>query len=318
MKTISLGSSDLQVTRLGYGAMRISGTWDKDKVNATAIENGIRMLEEAVDAGYTFIDHADIYGATTCELIQGLAFERHPDWRGRLVIATKCGVRWMDDPNPGSPYRYDFTGDYIRGAVDRALLRLKLDRIDLFQLHRPDWLADPAEVAEAMISLHQAGKVRYFGVSNFRPSLVQALQAALPFPLVANQVEIHFLRLATFEDGTLDQCLEKKMSPLAWSPLANGRLGAALNDDAPLPDDPTMALAVARLRPVLKEVAKAYGVSRLAIVMAWLMRHPSGIIPILGTTRRAAMDEAAQADSITLDRENWYRLLVAARGRKME
>ena len=231
MKTHPFGRTDLQVTQLCYGAMRIAQTWDRDKVDAAAIERGIRSLEGAVEAGYTFIDHADIYGDTTCEMIHGRALDRHPDWRDKLVVGTKCGIRFEDEP-PGTPHRYDFDGKYIRESLDGSLKRLNLERIDLYQLHRPDWLADPEDIAGALIDIHKAGKVRYFGVSNFRPSLVDAVQSALPFPLVSNQVEIHLLRLACFEDGTLDQCLEKKMTPLAWSPLAQGRLAAALDDKA--------------------------------------------------------------------------------------
>jgi predicted oxidoreductase len=316
MKTTLLGSTDLSVSRLCYGAMRISGSWDRDKVDAVAIEKGIRALESAVDAGYTFIDHADIYGDTTCEMIHGVALDRHPKWREQLVVATKCGIRFEDEPT-GSPHRYDFSAEHIRRSVDESLSRLKLERIDLYQLHRPDWLADPAELAATLVEIQKAGKVRYFGVSNFRPSLVNALQSALPFPLASNQVEIHFLRLDCFEDGTLDQCLEKKMSPMAWSPLAGGRLGAALSDQAPLPTSDRDIAAVARLRPVLAEVAKAYGVTPLAVLVAWQMRHPSKIIPIIGSTRADALKEAALADSITLDRDSWYKILRAARGVKL-
>jgi predicted oxidoreductase len=317
MKSVALGPTDLQVSRLCFGGMRLSPTWDAEKVDAAAIERGIQILESAVDAGYTFIDHADIYGGTMCETIHGLALERHPDWRDRLVVATKCGIRWEDEP-AGAPHRYDFDGAHLRQSVDGSLARLKLERIDLYQLHRPDWLADPAEIAAAMVEIHRAGKVRHFGVSNFRPTLVRALQAALPFPLVSNQVEIHFLRLATFEDGTLDQCLEMKMTPLAWSPLAGGRLGAALDETRqPGVKDHDAQAAAFRLRPVLAAVAKQYGVSPLAILLAWQMRHPSGIIPILGSTRPDTIREATLADTITLDRENWYKILLAARGQPL-
>ncbi len=318
MNTIPLGSTDLRVTRLCYGAMRIAGSWNREKVDATAIQNGIRILESAVEAGYTFIDHADIYGDTTCESIHGEALKQHPEWREQLVVATKCGIRRADQPTAGLPGRYDFDADYIKQSLDGSLQRLGLDRIDLYQLHRPDWLADPAAIAEALTAIHAAGKVRYFGVSNFRPSLVSAVQSVLPFPLVSNQVEIHLRRLAVFEDGTLDQCLEKKMTPLAWSPLAQGRLGASLDENAALPKDPADVEVVERLRPILRDIAEAYHVSPLAVVMAWLMRHPSGIIPIVGTTRPEAIKAAAQADTITLDRVSWYRILIAARGRNME
>jgi predicted oxidoreductase len=316
MNTQSLGPTDFQVSRLCYGAMRIAGGWDKDKVDAAAIDRGIRSLESAVEAGYTFIDHADIYGDTMCETIHGLALDRHPDWRDKLVVATKCGIRFEDEP-PGTPHRYDFSGEHIRWSIDQSLKRLKLERIDLYQLHRPDWLADPADIAAALIEIHDAGKVRYFGVSNFRPSLVDAVQGMLPFPLVSNQVEIHFLRLACFEDGTLDQCLENKMTPMAWSPLAGGRLAAAIDEKAPLPAAEHDVATVMRLRPVLADIAQAYSVTPLAILLAWQMRHPSRIIPIYGSTRPEAIREAAQADTISLDRDSWYRILRAARGQKL-
>ena len=317
MKTQFLGTTDIRVTRLCYGAMRIAGGWDRNKVDSVAIERGIRSLESAVDAGYNFIDHADIYGDTLSETIHGLALDRHPDWRDKLVVATKCGIRFEDEP-PGTPHRYDFSAEHIRWSVDESLKRLKLERVDLYQLHRPDWLADPEEIAATLVDIHKAGKVRYFGVSNFKPSLVAAVQSALPFPLVSNQVQIHLLRLDTFEDGTLDQCLEKKMTPLAWSPLAGGRIAAAFDEKFPLPQSEHDVAAVARLRPVLADVAQAYGVTPLAIVMAWLMRHPSGIIPIYGSTRPEAILEATKADTVTLDRDSWYRILLAARGKKLE
>jgi predicted oxidoreductase len=316
MKTVALGPTDLKVSRLSYGGMRLSPSWEPEKVSADDIERGIRMLESAVEAGYTFIDHADIYGGTLAETIHGLAVERHPEWRDRLVVATKCGIRWEDEPQ-GAPHRYDLGADYIRESVDGSLRRLKLGRIDLYQLHRPDWLADPADIASALVEIRRAGKVRHFGVSNFRPSLVRALQSALPFPLVSNQVEIHFLRLEPFEDGTLDQCLEMKMTPLAWSPLAGGRLAAALDPTAKPPVAAADQAAVLRLQRVLADVAGQYGVTPLAILLAWQMRHPSGIIPIIGTTSAGRMREAARAADIELDRESWYNILLAARGQKL-
>jgi predicted oxidoreductase len=317
MKTQALGTTDIQVTRLCYGAMRIAGGWDKDKVDAAAIERGIKSLEAAVEAGYNFVDHADIYGDTMSEAIHGLALKQHPEWRDQLIVATKCGIRFEDEP-PGTPHRYDFSGEHIRWSIDQSLKRLNLDRIDLYQLHRPDWLTDPEEIASALVDIHQAGKVRYFGVSNFRPSLVAAVQSALPFPLVSNQVQIHLLQLDCFEDGTIDQCLEKKMTPLAWSPLAQGRIAAAFDDTKPLPESEKDAAAVARLRPLLKDVAQAYNATPLAVVLAWLLRHPSKIIPILGSVRPEAIKEAVKADAIDLDRDNWYRILRAARGKKLD
>src|SRR5277367_4861862 len=127
MKTQTLGTTDIQVTRLCYGAMRISGGWDK-KIDAEMIERAIRSLESAVDAGYNFIDHADIYGDTACETLYGLALDRHPDWRDKLIVGTKCGIRWEDEPKIGAPHRYDFSVEYIRWSAEESLKRLKLER----------------------------------------------------------------------------------------------------------------------------------------------------------------------------------------------
>ena len=316
MKTQSLGPTEIQVTRVCYGAMRIAGSWDKTKVTrttSTAASSPSRPRSTPATTSST----TPTFTATRCaRKFTASRIKRHPDWRDKLVVATKCGIRFEDEP-PGTPHRYDFSAQHIRWSIDESLKRLNLERVDLYQLHRPDWLADPDEIASALVDIHQAGKVRYFGVSNFRPSLVAAVQSRLPFPLVSNQVEIHFLRLDCFEDGTLDQCLENKMTPLAWSPLAGGRLGAALDDSRPLPEAESAAAAVARLKPLLRDVANAYSTTPLAILLAWQMRHPSKIIPIFGSVRPELIKQAAQAAAIELDRDNWYRILRAARGKKL-
>jgi predicted oxidoreductase len=185
---------------------------------------------------------------------------------------------------------------------------LGVETIDIYQLHRPDLLMDPEEVAEAFDILHKAGKVRYFGVSNFMPSFVTALQKALPYRLVVNQVEIHLGRLDCFYDGTLDQCLTDGLTPLAWSPLGGGFLGTGGTSDQPLRQ---------KLLAMLDEVAAKYSVSRTVIALAWLLKHPSKIIPIVGSTKPANIRDAAIADSVDLHREDWYRLLVAARGENL-
>src|SRR5262249_13209405 len=147
------------------------------------------------------------------------------EMRDRVVIATKCGIRKGGDPREDSPYRYDFSAEHIVVSCEQSLRRLGMSAIDLYHLHRPDYLMDPEEVARAFSDLKRGGKVREFGVSNFRPSQLVALQRACPMRLVVNQVEISLANLTCFEDGTLDQCLAEKITPLAWSPLAAGKLG---------------------------------------------------------------------------------------------
>lgn len=311
MKTQVLGSSEISVSRLAYGCMRLSGSWDRTKVDAEVIKRGIASLEAAVEAGYTFFDHADIYGDTACESIFGEALKLHPDWRDNLVIATKCGICFEDEPAAGMPHRYDFSHRHIVESVEGSLQRLGVETIDLLMLHRPDFLADPEEVAFAFNDLHEAGKVREFGVSNFRPSLLSMVQSALDFPLLVNQVEIHPLHLECFTDGTLDQCLERDITPMAWSPVAQGRVAAGA---VPAADAPAH---VAGLLAVLDKFADAYGVDRTVIVLAWLLRHPSGIIPVVGTVKPENIRNAVRATEIEMDRETWYHILRAARGVKL-
>lgn len=313
MKTQLLGTSGIEISRLAYGCMRLSGSWDRALVDDAVIERGIGILESAVESGYTFFDHADIYGDTACEAIFGHAVERHPEWRERLVVATKCGIRFEDEPLAGQPHRYDFSGEHILASVEESLQRLRLERIDLLMLHRPDFLADPAEIAKAFQELRAAGKVREFGVSNFRPSLLSAVQGALPFPLQVNQVEIHPLRLDCFTDGTLDQCLERAITPMAWSPLAQGRVGAG---QEPAADAPNRAHHLGVLA-ALDAAARELGCDRSAIALAWLLRHPSGIVPVVGSANPERIRAAVRATEIEMDRDTWYRILLAARGVKL-
>src|SRR5262245_52050630 len=188
MKQLSI--STLTTSRLAYGCWRIAGTWDPAEVTAASRAAGRKAVLAAYEAGYTLFDHADIYCDGEAEKIFGQVLEEISGMRERVVIATKCGIRKPGDPKPDSPYRYDFSADYITRSCEQSLKRLGVETIDIYQLHRPDYLMDPAEVAEAFTRLKQAGKVREFGVSNFRPSQLTALQSACPMKLIVNQVEI--------------------------------------------------------------------------------------------------------------------------------
>jgi predicted oxidoreductase len=313
MKTIPLGNSVLRTTTLAYGCWRLAGTWKTEEVTPSSRAQGRRAILAAYEAGYRLFDHADIYCDGVAESIFGEALKEAPEMRGNILVATKCGIRWAGDPEPSAPHRYDFSTRHITWSCEQSLRRLGVDTIDLYQLHRPDFLMDPDEVAQAFSQLKQSGKVREFGVSNFHPSQVSALQRVCPMPLVVNQVEISLACLDCFEDGTLDQCLAEKITPLAWSPLAGGLLGSGAlegHQDA----------RRGRLLPLLealKTVAKERETSLSVIALTWLMRHPAHIVPIIGSVRPERIQEAAQADNIELTREEWYRLLLSARGDKL-
>jgi predicted oxidoreductase len=258
-------------------------------------------VEAALAAGVTLLDTADIYGFDAgafgmAETLLGQVLATAPHLRDRFVLASKGGIV------PGTPY--DSSPIYLRSALEASLTRMGVDRIDLYQIHRPDILTHPSEVAQTLTAMREAGKIGEVGVSNYTISQVAALQAYLPFPIAAIQIEVSPLVIEAFSDGRLDQAMELKMAVLAWSPLAQGRLG-----DSDAADE--RALAV---RAALDIIAQEKGVSRAVVAYAWLMSHPSRPIPIVGSQQPARIAEAAEALSVQLSRAEWYAVLTAARG----
>ena len=309
MNTTQIGTSSLVGSRLAYGCWRIAGASPADLTPAKEAA-GRQAVVAAYEAGYTFFDHADVYGRGGAELLFGRVLKEVSGMRDRVVVATKCGVRPKGTPEPGLPARWDFSAAHIVAACEGSLERMGIETIDLLMLHRPDYLADPEEVARAFWQLKSSGKVRYFGLSNFRPSLVALIQAACGFPLVAHQVEISLAKLDTLTDGTLDQCLLNRLTPMAWSPLAGGLLGDGATHLLPTQQNYQTSPIVARL----DEVAKAHGVARTTVALAWLLKHPSKIVPIIGSTNPERIRAAVNATELDLGREEWYRLLEAAQG----
>lgn len=305
MNYFPLGQSALRSSRLAYGCWRIAPSGDAATDRATARQ----AVHAAVEAGYTLFDHADIYCDGRAESVFGELLRESPGLRERIVLATKCGIRFAARP-PGAPYRYDFSADYITQQCEQSLRRLGVECIDLYQLHRPDWLMDADEVAGAFAKLERAGKVQEFGVSNFSPSQVTLLQQALPRPLAVNQVEISLAQLAALSDGTLDQCHAQKITPLAWSPLGAGLLGDGGKDLLPA----QKAYRPEKIVEALDEIAKARGTTRVIVALAWLLRHPAGIVPLVGSTDPTRIRAAAAAADFELTREEWYRLFTVARG----
>jgi predicted oxidoreductase len=310
MKTIPLGVSALTSSRLAYGCWRIAGTGDPAQITTEQRALGVRSVVAAYEVGYTLFDNADIYGRGVAEEILGQALRQVPEMRKEVLLLTKCGVRPPGFPNPGAPHTWDFSADHILRSCEGSLQRLGVETIDVYLLHRPDFLADPQEIAKAFVQLRDSGKVRWFGVSNFRPSLVTALQVACPMPLITHQVEISLAKMDALTDGTLDQCLIECITPMAWSPLAAGLIGEGARRLLPA----QQAYRVDRFVPVLEEIARARGVSRTNLALAWLLKHPARILPIVGSTDPGRIRDAVKSTEIDLSREEWYRLLTAARG----
>jgi predicted oxidoreductase len=324
METIKIPHTDLEVSRLALGCMGLGGGWAADTQLTTDHERQAReFLDAAEEIGANFFDHANIYGRGRAEEVFGRVLKERPSLRDKIVIQSKCGIRWADDP-PGTPQRFDFSGDHILKSVDEILARLRTDRLEILLLHRPDPLWEGEEIAESFQTLHSSGKVRYFGVSNQNRFQMEYLQSFLSEPLVVNQVEMNLLHHGFVEvsisfnqnsprypdgwEGTMEYCRLKNVSLQAWSPLAQGILTGNL-DGQPNNIKQTAAL--------VQECARRHETTAEAILLAWLLKHPAKIQPVLGTSRPDRLRACARALSVSLNREEWYSLFAAARGAPM-
>ncbi len=255
------------------------------------------MIDVALELELTTFDHADIYGDHTTEAEFGAALKLHPEWRSQMEIVTKCGILRVCENKPQHYIKaYDSSKEHILKSAEDSLRNLQTDYIDVLLLHRPDLLMDPDEVGEAFEQLHSEGKVKSFGVSNFSTSQVNLLSQSVP--LVAHQVEISLKQLQSFNDGVLDQCIVESMMPMAWSPLGGGTLTDTLSHE-------------------LKRWATHFDTTPEVVALAWLMQHPAGILPVVGTTQEANLRKAAEAATIQMDRQQWYSLYQAATGQKL-
>lgn len=316
MKTCRIPHTDLEVPRIAYGCMHLSRAWDDTAITATEISATLKLVETALEQGIALFDHADIYARGKSEQLFGEALRQIPELRGRIVLQSKCGIRVAGDPEAGSPARYDFSRGHIVRSVEGTLKRLDTDHLDVLLLHRPDPLMEPAEVARAFDHLQESGKVLHFGVSNHNAAQISLLQEQLEQPLVVNQVELSLLHHQMISDGvlfnlpgdtgtgrTLDYCREYGILVQAWSPLAGGRLFAG-----------TSAKELRPTAELVAQLAEAKGVAPEAILLAWLLKHPAGIQPIIGTTNPDRLVASCRADAVELSREDWYALLAAVRG----
>lgn len=261
------------------------------------------LVETAVDLGMTLVDNADVYGLDwggrgfgTCEETLGEVFRSRPGLRDRVVLATKTGIV------PGVPYVS--SAQYLREACEASMQRLGVDVIDLFQIHRPDHFTHPAEVADALGGLVDRGLVRAIGVSNHTAAQTRALQAHLDVPLTTTQPEFSALELEAMRNGVLDLCTETGVTPLAWSPLAGGRLATGEG----VPED---------LVASLDDIAAQHDVSRAAVALAFVLAHPSAPVAIVGTQNPSRLVDLATAVGVRLTRTEVYRIVAASDGRPL-
>ncbi|HEU0297148.1 MAG TPA: aldo/keto reductase [Anaerolineales bacterium] len=315
MQTYRLGTSDLNVSRIGYGAMSIGGSWDDTPLTDSVRKAALQVLHTALDAGINFFDHADIYCNGKSEEAFAELWKEAPHLRQQIYLQTKCGIRF------GPPHRFDFSYEHIIASVEGSLKRLRTDYIDVLLLHRPDPLVEPEEVARAFDELKSAGKVRWFGVSNHTAAQMDLLRKVLNQPLVANQVEfnpIHTHMLdegilfnqynarLTRNEGAIEYCRLHNITLQAWAPLATGKLTGR-----PRPND---GAHIQKAADLVSQMAAEKGVHPEAILIAWILRHPARIQPLPGTTNPERLLAAIEADHIHLTREEWYGLFLAGRG----
>ena len=277
----------------------VMGYWRLMDWNMSASQL-VSFIEEHLDLGITTVDHADIYGDYQCEAAFGEALKLAPHLRQKMEIVTKCGIATKAKPEHVIGH-YITERNHIVLSAEQSLRNLSTDVLDLLLIHRPDPLMDADEVAEAFLALHQSGKVRHFGVSNFTPAQFALLQSRLPFTLVTNQVEISPIHQPTLLDGTLDQLQQLRIRPMAWSCLGGGRL---FNDDAFQP-----------LRDELAQVAHELNAGSIEqVVYAWVMRLPAQPLPIIGSGKIERVRSAVVAQSLEMTRQQWFRIRKAALG----
>ena len=292
MERIELAQG-LSFSRLVYGMWRLADDSD------TSVKHVDAKINAALDQGITTFDQADIYGGYTAEAVMGAAMKANPSLRQRMEIVSKCDIVIDAGRHSGARVKhYDTTAAHINASVDASLSEMGVDDIDVLLIHRPDPLMDHHETGAALDALVDAGKARAVGVSNFRPWDWNLLQSAMRHPLVTNQIELSLKHIAPFTNGDLAFHQQHGHLVMAWSPLGGGDLMTASNE----------------LTHRLDSIAKRSGVDRAAVATAFLLAHPAKITPVLGTNNLDRISSISAAETVQLDRQDWFSLYEAALG----
>jgi predicted oxidoreductase len=293
-------SNGLEFSRIIHGIMRLV-SWNMSSREV------LRLTEQVIDFGVTTFDHADIYGNYSCEALFGDALKLKPGIRKEMEIVTKCGINLTSDKFPERKLKYyDYGFGYIVSSVNNALKNLGTDYIDVFLLHRPAPFFDPEEVAKAFSKLKIDGKVLHFGVSNFTPMQFDMLNSYLEEKLVTNQVEISPYCLEHFENGNIDYFLKERIKPMAWSPMAGGKLMNPHEEKGQ------------RIGQALNEVAAELNINQVdKIIYAWLLKHPASIMPVVGSGKLERIQYAVEALNLDMSLEQWYKIYNASTGKEL-
>jgi len=287
----------LEFSRIIHGQMRILD-WNM------STQELLKFTEQIMELGIDTFDNADIYGNYSCEDLVGKALALKPGLREKMTIVTKCGINILSNKFPHKKIQYyDYSFDYIIQEAENSLKNLRTDYIDVLLLHRPSDILNPEDVAKAFGKLRKEGKVRYFGVSNFLSHDVSMVQSYLDEKLVTNQIEISPYRIIHFENGNMNYCLEKRLKPMAYCPMADGRLVVPTDEKSE------------RIVKVLNEVAEELNVDGIdKVIYSWLFSHPSKIMPINGSGKIDRIKRTVDALNVKMSIEQWSRIFVASRG----
>ncbi len=307
-------------SRLIYGCMGLGGGWTNNSVSNQDILQAQSVIDKVLELGINVFDHADIYTLGKAESVFGHVLKNSPSLKDEMIIQSKCAIRFEDDLGPK---RYDFSAKHIQTSVEGSLSRLNIEQLDILLLHRPDPLMELEEVADVLASLKQQGKINHVGVSNMHSHQMAYIQSALDTPIIANQLEMslgfrdwiedgittnsHANRGLGYTSGTLEHCMLQGIQLQAWGSMAQGRYTGAITEN-------TADKATAHL---VSTFASEYQTTPEAIVLAWLMRHPANISPVLGSTNISRIEASHNALDVQLSREHWYRLFEAARGQEV-
>ena len=299
MENVKL-TEDFEISRLVHGHWR-SLDW------GFSDQELLKFTEQIIELGITSFDHADIYGNYECEKQFGKALALNKKLRDRIQIISKCGIKLISDKFPERKVaHYDYSYEHIIKSAENSLKNFKTDYIDLFLLHRPSPFFNPEEVAKAFSDLQKSGKVLHFGVSNFTAQQFKMLSNYVDKPLITNQVELSPYCLEHYENGNMDFFLEQKIKPMAWSPLAGGKL-----------IKPT-SKKEKRLHECLLKIAKEIDADHIeSVIFSWLFKHPSTIIPIMGTGKISRIKTAVQSSNTELSLEQWMEIYIASKGERL-
>jgi predicted oxidoreductase len=295
MKQIELLPT-FSLSQLVYGVWR----WDEKTQSEKDIST---LIDTCLSLGIDSFDHADIYNNYANEAFFGRLLKENPSKRHQIKIITKCGIQLLSQKKPLTKVKhYDYSKDHITSSVEQSLTNLKTDYIDLLLLHRPSPLLNADVVAQTLSSLVLSGKVKHIGVSNFTPAQFQLLQSRLDIPLITNQIELNFNQLQPLIDGSIDFLYERKIKPMIWSPLGGGSIfehgKVALNKPFQL-------------------LGAKYQVGADVLSLAWLLKHPAQLIPVIGTVKTERIISAVKACSIDLELQEWFQLYEAAMGNEV-